>query len=134
MVNFPCLICETTVGINYNVVCYDICDRWVHIRDFKKDQTPWFCKSCIWKEIPFSSLNDTEFAHLSKGISVLPKIKEKLPTTIFRKLNVCTENMDMKSKYYKKDKFKELGFDKNNDQMSFMHLNIFFALSYWWAH
>ena len=36
----------------------------------------------------------------------------------------------MKSKYYKKDKFKELGFDKNSDQMSFMHLNIFFALSY----
>lgn len=111
MFNFPCLICETIVGMNYNVVCYDMSDRWVHIRDFKKDQTPWFCKSCIRKEIPFSSLNDAEFAHLVKGMSVLPKIKEKIPITIFRKLNVSTENVDMKSKYYKRDKFKELSFE-----------------------
>ena len=59
-----------------------------------------------------------------KKISVLPKRKEKLPTTV--KLNVFTGNEEMKCKYYTKDQFNELGFDKNSKQMSLMHLNISF--------
>ena len=134
MVKFPCLVCEKAVGTNHNAVCCDMCDTWVHIycnnickerhRDLKKDQTPWSCKSCIRKEIPFSSLNDTELTHLSKRMSVLPKRKDKLPTTNFEKLNIFTLNEDIKYKYYTKDQFKELGFDKNSKQMSLMHLNI----------
>ena len=54
--------------------------------------------------------------------------KEKLPTTIFEKLNVFTENEDIKCKYYTKDQFKELVFDKDSKQMSLMHLSI--SLSY----
>ena len=93
-------------------------------RDLKKDQPSGFCKSCFWKEIPFSSLSDTEFVQLSKEIRVLPKRKEKLPTTV--KLNVFTGNEEMKCKYYTKDQFNELGFDKNSKQMLLMHLNISF--------
>ena len=113
MVKFPCLVCEKAVGTNHNAVCCDMCDTWVHIycnnickerhRDLKKDQTPWSCKSCIRKEIPFSSLNDTELAHPSKGISVPPNRKDKLPATIVEKLNVFTEHEDIKCKYYTKD-------------------------------
>ena len=62
-------------------------------------------------------------------MSVLPKEKEKLPTTFFEKLNVFTENEDIKCKYYAKDQFKGLGFDKNSKQMSLIHLNIS-SLSY----
>ena len=36
-------------------------------------------------------------------MSVLPKEKDKLPTTFFEKLNVFTENEDIKCKYYTKD-------------------------------
>ena len=85
MVKFPCLVCEKAVGTNDNAVCCDMCDRWVHIycnnickktyRDLKKDQNPWFCKSFIQKEIPFSSLNDTELAHLSTNNNNFRKIK-----------------------------------------------------------
>ena len=57
-------------------------------------------------------------------MSVLPEKKEKLPTTGFEELNVFTENEDIICKYYTKDQFKELGFDKNSKQMSLMHLNI----------
>ena len=57
-------------------------------------------------------------------MSVLPKRKDKLPRTIFEKLNVFNENEDVKCKYYTKDEFKELDFDKNSKQMSIMHLNI----------
>ena len=57
-------------------------------------------------------------------MSVLPKEKDKLPTTFFEKLNAFTENEDIKCKYYTKDQFKGLGFDKNSKQMPLMHLNI----------
>ena len=59
-----------------------------HIEMLRKIKTPGFVNPVFWKEIPFSSLNDTESAQLSKAISALPKRKEKLPTTIFEKLNV----------------------------------------------
>ena len=82
-------------------------DGWIFIaitfakktcRDLQKYQTTWFCKSCIRKEIPFSSLNDRELALLSNGMSFLPNRKEKLPKTILEKLNAFTENEDMKCK------------------------------------
>ena len=57
MVKFSCSVCGKPVAINYDTVCCDVCNRWVHIRcnsickktyrGLKKDPTPWFCKSCI---------------------------------------------------------------------------------------
>ena len=56
-----------------------MCDRFIAIRFakkadiyLKKDQVPCFCKSSTPKELPFSSLNDTEFI---KRMSVLLKRK-----------------------------------------------------------
>ena len=86
MNKFPCSLCEKLVAINHEPGCCDVCNRWVHIRcnnickktwDLIKDPTPWFCKSCIQKEIPFSNINDTEYTHLTKDLksdSHLPKI------------------------------------------------------------
>ena len=80
---FPWLVCEKAVRTNHNTVCCDMCDSWLYIycknickityRDLRKYQTPWFCKSCIRKGIPYFSLSDTELAYLSQGMSVLPK-------------------------------------------------------------
>ena len=39
----------------------------------QKRPTPWFCKSCMQKEIPFSNINDTEYTHLTKDSKVKPK-------------------------------------------------------------
>ena len=62
MVKFSCLVCGKAVGTNCNAVCCDMCHRWGHIycnnickktyRDAKKDQNPWFCKSCFLKRNP----------------------------------------------------------------------------------
>ena len=84
--SFPCLVCEKAVRTNHNTVCCDMFDSWLYIycknickityRDLKKYQTPWFCKSCLRKGIPYFSLNDTELAYLSQGMSALPKRKK----------------------------------------------------------
>ena len=92
-----------------------MCDRWIHIycNNICKKTCHTEILNPVFK-IPFSCLNHTELTPLSKGMSVLPKRKDKLPTTIFKKLNVFTENEDIKCKYHMKDWFKGLGFDKNS--------------------
>lgn len=79
LVKFMCQVCEKVVGTNHNAICCDMCDRFIAIRFakkadiyLKKDQVPCFCKSSTPKELPFSSLNDTEFI---KRMSVLLKRK-----------------------------------------------------------
>ena len=31
MKKFPCGICEKTVAANDNVICCDICNKWIHM-------------------------------------------------------------------------------------------------------
>ena len=128
MVKFPCSICEKPVAISHEAVCCDVCNRWVHIRcnnickktysDFKKDPIPWFHKSCMQKEIPFSNINDTEYTHLIKDSKIKPKKITK--ETIFEELNLFSENENIKCKQYTTEQFKENGFDKHN-QMTLLH-------------
>ena len=132
MVMFPCSVCKKPVAINQEAVCCDLCNRWVHIhcksickktcRGLKKDPTPWFCKSCMQKEIPFSNINDTEYIHLAKDLKVKPKKITK--ETIFEKLNLFSDNENITCKYYTTEQFKENSFDKHNNQMTLLHLNI----------
>ena len=164
----------------------DVCNRWVHIRcnsickktyrGLKKDPTPWFCKSCMQKEIPFSNINNTEYIHLTKDLKVEPK--KITQETIFEILNLFSDNEGFPNgvdwcggqfgqngeklhendkigilgskqwedkpifwvvggipqsppargnpafKYYTTEQFKENGFDKHNNQMTLLHLNI----------
>ena len=83
MVKFPCPICEKTVATNYNTVCNDICDCWIHIsrnnigkqtyRQSRKDPSLWYRKSCLKKEIPFSNLNNGEIEPFNSDSRILTK-------------------------------------------------------------
>ena len=74
------------------------------------------------KEIPFSNINDNEYAYLTNDFKVKPKKITK--ETIFEKLNLFSDNENIKYKYYTTDQFKENGFDKYNNQRTLLHLNI----------
>ena len=101
MVKFPCSVCEKPVAISHEAVFCDVCIRWVHVhcnnickktyRGLKKNPTPWFCKSCMQKEIPFSNINDTEYTHLINHLKVKPK--KITQETIFEKLNLFSDNV-----------------------------------------
>ena len=71
------------------------------------------------KEIPFSN---TEYIHLTKDLKVKPKKITK--ETIFEKLNLFSDNENITFKYYTTEPFKQNGFDKHNNQMTLLHLNI----------
>ena len=50
------------------------------------------------KEIPFSNINDTGCTHLSKDLKFKPKKITK--ETTFEKLNLFSDNVNIKCKYY----------------------------------
>ena len=135
MVNFPCSVCEKPVAINHEAVCCDNCNKWVHIRCnntckktykcLKKDRTPWYCKLCIRSELPFSTLNNTEFARLTKNKTIIHKKQIQESFTLLEKLNQFSENENLTCKYYINERLKELNSEKNNSQsLSLLHLNI----------
>ena len=135
MVNFPCSVCEKPVGINHEAVCCDKCNKWVHIRcnnickktyrNLKNDPSPWFCKLCIRTEIPFSQLNNTEFARLTKNCIILHKKQIVESYTLPEKLNQFTENENLSCKYYNNEQLKEIISQENNSKgLSLFHLNI----------
>ena len=53
-------------------------------------------------EVPFYSLSNIEISRLLNGKNILPKNELKATSTIFKKLNVFTENENMACKYYSK--------------------------------
>ena len=81
--------------------CCSNCDCCMHIccnniskqksRRLKKDSALWYCKSYLKREIPFSDLNDTEFAAFASGMCILPNKKMHEPTIFdneFRPFNI----------------------------------------------
>ena len=74
------------------------------------------------KEFLFSNINDTEYSRLTKDLKVKPKNMSK--ETIFEKLNLFSDSENIKCKYYTTEQFKENSFDKHNNQMTLLHLNI----------
>ena len=76
MVNFPCSVCEKPVGVNMeqfvasNVIHESIQDAIISVtktyRCLKNDPAPWYCKLYVRAKLPFSKLNNTEFARLTK--------------------------------------------------------------------
>ena len=75
--NCPCSICPKNVAKNYNAICCDICDLWVHIkcnnvtkycyRKLQNDKETWFCKKFIKNIVPFSQLSDNQINNLTIG-------------------------------------------------------------------
>ena len=64
-------------------------------------------------EVPFSSVNNTEFSRLLNWKIILPKKELKATPTIFEKLNIFTKNKNMAQKYYSNEQFKKLKKDIN---------------------
>ena len=79
----------------------------------KKDPTPWYCKLCICAKLPFSKLNNTEFACLIQNRTIIHQKQIQESLSLLEKLNQVCENENLSCKYYNKQ-LKELISDKNN--------------------
>ena len=135
MVNFPWSVWEKPVGINHEAVSCGKCNKWIHIRcnnirkktyrSLKKDPAPWYCKLCIPAKLPFSKLNNNEFASLTKNRTIIHKEQIQESFTLLQKLNQFSENENLSCKYYNSEQLKELVSNKNNSKsLSLLHLNI----------
>ena len=79
---FPC---KKDVASNHNAICYDICNKWVHIscinisrycyRELQKDSAPWYCKNCLKQVLPFNKLTDYQLKSVMLGkVLTSPKL------------------------------------------------------------
>ena len=133
MTKFPCLICKKVVARNHNALCCDSCNLWVHIKcnniskkcynTLKRDSNPWFCKNCIKKAIPFSSINDTELKlHINEKSGTKDKV---VPLSVLENLNTFLEHENNQCRYYSHDEFKAIeNITNDKSALSIMHLNI----------
>ena len=77
VIQFPCRICSKAVANNHQAIKCGKCNLWVHIECnkvneqtynyLKSDSSHWFCMSCTKGFLPFSSIEDEEFAHATLG-------------------------------------------------------------------
>ena len=75
-VKYPCCIWKMTVAKNNYAICCDKCNQWVHItcnkitkycfKKLQKDKSPWYCRQCVGKVIPFSNMTDMQLNRLMK--------------------------------------------------------------------
>ena len=124
---FPCGICEKTVAGSCNVVCCDICNKWVNIscnnntrycyRKLQKDETPWYCK--IWSRQVMLFNNLIEALMLGK-LPTSPKLMVSNNQLLFPDNDL--ENA-LKSQCLIPNNFYEMQNTTNSKQL-YLHLNI----------
>ena len=95
VVQFPCLVCNRTVAKKHRAVQCDLCDSWVHIacnnlnlytyRKLQKDKSPWYWMCCFQKELPYGSINDTEFRNLIHGEAIVSPNSEIISSILMKK-------------------------------------------------
>ena len=161
MITVPCGVCKKTVGENHRAILCSLCGLWVHIKcnfldskdyasfqDEKNDCQSFFCINCVSDNIPFSTLNNTEFSvSVKKGVlNSAEKVLDFVPTTfqknMFDQLNTAINNnaYDLDTddsshsddreilptidcQYYSVDDFSSAKFSPNKN-FSILHYNI----------
>ena len=117
---------------NHEAIKYDKCNLWIHIKCnkinkqtynyLKSDSSHWFCISCTKEILPFSAIEDREFAHATLGKKIkfthvsntLKSIRENFIQAIHSENN--------SSWYFTLNDLTALSYDKKND-FSMFYLN-----------
>ena len=96
-VKYPSLVCNRAVTKNHEAVQCDCCDRWVYItcnylnvytyRKLQKDKSPWYCLSCLKKEMPFCSLKNEHLQELMHEKIIISPNK-KIITNVIKKIKL----------------------------------------------
>ena len=133
VIQFPCGICSKAEAYNHQALKCDKCNLWIHIKCnkinkqtysyLKSDSSNWFCISYTKEFLPFSGIEDGEFAHATLG----KKIKF---THVLNTLKLIRENFiqaihweNGSSRYFTLNDLAALSYEKKNDFFVF-HLNI----------
>ena len=137
---YPCRVCNHPVAKNHKAIKCDKCGLWVHIKCNKinvqtynllqKDNSSWYCISCVKTVFPFSDLNNHEFHTTIQGkkIKYLTVSRKRSPNEniLIDRLNgALNENeLENPSSYFDIDDLNS-NFPINEfDGTNFLHMNI----------
>ena len=133
VIQFPCGICSKAVANNHQAIKCDKCNLWIHIKCnkinkqtynyLKSDSSHWFCISCNKKFLPFSGIEDGEFAHATLGKKIKFTHVSNTPKSIRENFIQAIHSENNSSRYFTLNDLTALSYDKKND-FSVFHLNI----------
>ena len=133
VIQFPCGICSKAVANNHQAIKCDKCNLWIHIKCkkinkktynlLKPDCSYWFCISCTKEFLPFSSIEDGEFAHAAFGKKIKFTHVSNTPKSIKENFIQVINSENNSSRYFTLNDLAALSYDINND-FSVFHLNI----------
>ena len=133
VIQFPCGICSNAVANKQQATKCDKCNLWIHIKCnkintqtynyLKSDSSHWFYISCTKEFLPFSGIDDGEFAHATLGIKNKFTHVSNTPKSIRENFIQAIHSENNSSWYLTLNDLTALSYDKKND-FSVFHLNI----------
>ena len=148
---YPCIVCGDHCyndTVNQPSIQCDLCENWVHhycskltVNQFNKygcTDTPYYCTSCICENIPYSKLSKAKFDKLEvdKSPPGAQRTNNSNPCTLCVACNnECNECITcpnthrvcddcIQCKYINLSQLNSLFNNKNNDDLTFIHINI----------
>ena len=133
VIQFPCGICSKAVANNHQALKCDKCNLWIHIKCnninkqtynyLKWDSSHWFCITCTKEFLPFSSIENWEFAHTTLGKIIKFTHVSNTPKSIKQNFIQAINSGNNSSRYFTVNYLTALSYDKNKNSSVF-HLNI----------
>ena len=133
VIQFLCGICSKAVANNYQAIKCDKYNLWIHIKCnkinkqtynyLKSDSSHWFCISSTKEFLPFSGIEDGEFAHVTLGKKIKFTHVSNTPKSTRENFIQAIHSENNSSWDFTLNNLTALHYDKNND-FSVFHLNI----------
>ena len=133
VIQFPCGICSKAVANNHQAIKCDKCNLWIHSKCnkinkqtynyLKSDSSHWFCISYTKEFLPFSTIEDGEFAHATLHEKVKFTQVSNTSKSIKENFIQAINSENNSSRYFTLNDLTVLNYDKNN-YFSVFHLNI----------
>ena len=133
VIQFPCGICSKAVANLHQAIKCDRCNLWIHIKCnkinkqtynyLKSGSFHWFFISCTKEFLPFSGIEDGEFAHTSCGKKIKFTHVSNIPKSIRENFIQAIHSENNSVRYFTLNDLTALSYDKKID-FSVFHLNI----------
>ena len=119
---FPCGICSKAVANNYQTIKCDKYNLWIHIKCnkinkqtynyLKSDSSHWFCISCTKEFLPFSGIEDGEFAHATLGKKIKFTHVSNTPKSIRENFIQAIHSENNSSRYFTRNDLTVISYEK----------------------
>ena len=135
VIQFPCGIWSKNLRLsnNHQAIKCDKCNLWIHIKYnkinkqtynyLKSNSSHWFCISCTKEFLPFSGIQDGQFARTTLGKKIKLTHVSNTPKSVRKNFIQAINSEGNSSRYFTLNDLTAVSYDKKSD-ISVFQLNI----------